>query len=110
MAKAAPAPAASTLDRLPPVAKVGVGLLFLGLFAALYYFMFYGDLESEISAAQQRESGLEAKLGQANASKEAYQKDLEEKTRREQLAREQKKILPDESETPAFLSSLQSVA
>jgi type IV pilus assembly protein PilO len=108
--KAAPAPAASALDRLPPVAKAGVGVLFVALFGALYFVMFYSDVASEISSAQQKESGLVAQLAQANTSKDAYQKDLDEKTRREQLAREQKKILPDESETPAFLSSLQGVA
>src|SRR5689334_19552560 len=108
--KASTAPAGSSLDRLPPVAKAGVGLLFVALFGALYFVMFYGDLESEIASAKQHESALDAQLKQATASKEAYQKDLDEKTRREQLAREQKKILPDESETPAFLSSLQSVA
>src|SRR5262249_33438859 len=37
-------------------------------------------------------------------------KDADEKTRREQHAREQKKILPDDAETPTFLSTIQDVA
>jgi type IV pilus assembly protein PilO len=39
-----------------------------------------------------------------------YNRDLAEKARREQLAVKQRKILPDSAETPAFLSTLQTVA
>lgn len=99
-----------SLDRLPPVAKAFVGLVFMVLVGALYFVIFYGDLESEITSAKQREAQLAGDLSTQNASKEAYQKDLEEKTRREQLAREQKKILPDDAETPTFLAQLQQAA
>ncbi|MCC6553757.1 MAG: type 4a pilus biogenesis protein PilO [Polyangiaceae bacterium] len=109
-AKPTPAQAGSTLDRLPPIAKVGVGALFVLLVGVLYFVGFYADVASEIDAAAQRQQLLQAELSKAQASKEAYQKDLDEKTRREQLSREQKKILPDDSETPAFLSAIQSVA
>jgi type IV pilus assembly protein PilO len=108
--KPAPAQAGSSLDRLPPIAKIGVGALFVLLVGVLYFVGFYADVATEIDAAVQREQALQADLSKAQASKEAYQKDLDEKTRREQLSREQKKILPDESETPAFLSALQGVA
>lgn len=100
----------NALDRLSPPAKAGVGLLFCAMVAALYFVVFYGDIATEISSEQQRETSLQGELQQAKASKEAYQKDLDEKTRREQLAREQRKVLPDESETPAFLSAVQSIA
>lgn len=72
--------------------------------------MFYGDIDNAITNEKNKTAQLEQQLTEANASKDAYQKDLDEKTRREQLAREQKKILPDESETPAFLAALQGVA
>jgi type IV pilus assembly protein PilO len=108
--KASGTPAGSSLDRAPPVAKAGVGVLFMVLFAALYFVMFYGDLETEIASEQRREATLMDELAKANSSKEAYQKDLDEKTRREQQAREYKKILPDEAETPAFLAALQNAA
>ncbi len=41
---------------------------------------------------------------------EAYQKDLDEKVRRETLSQQQKKILPDDPEMPAFLQALQNTA
>ena len=109
-AKPTPAQAGSTLDRLPPIAKVGVGALFVLLVGVLYFVGFYADVATEIDAAVQRQQLLQTELSKAQASKDAYQKDLDEKTRREQLSREQKKILPDDSETPAFLSAIQSVA
>ncbi len=103
-------PAGSTLDKLPPAAKVGVGALFVALVGLLYFVVFFGEIDSQIVAARDLEQNLAGQLGQAEVSKADYQKDLDEKTRREQLAREQKKILPDDPETPAFLSALQSVA
>jgi type IV pilus assembly protein PilO len=109
-AKPAPQQSGSSLDKLPPLAKVGVGALFVVLVGVLYFVGFYADVASEIDAAVKRQQVLQDELAKAQASREAYQKDLDEKTRREQLSREQKKILPDDSETPAFLSAIQGVA
>jgi type IV pilus assembly protein PilO len=98
------------LDRLPPAGKVGVGALFVVLIAALYFVVFYGDVESDRANAQHNESGLRQKLTEAERSREEYQRDAEEKTRREQKLREYKKILPDDPEMPTFLSTIQDVA
>lgn len=103
-------PTGSALDRLPPLAKAGLGLLFMILFGALYFVMFYGDLESSLAAAQQKELALQDEEVKAKDAQAAYQKDLEEKTKREQQVREQKKVLPDEAESPAFLNTIQNVA
>lgn len=103
-------PAGSTLDRLPPIAKAGVGLLFVFLVALAYFVIFFSEVDTELNSARDLEQNLTGQLAQAETSKVEYQRDLDEKTRREQLAREQKKILPDDPETPAFLSALQSVA
>jgi len=100
----------SSLDRLSPIAKLGVGFLFVFAVGVLYFVVFHGDLETEIEQAHNFEHNLEAQLNQAETSKAEYQKDLDEKTRREQLALEQKKVLPDDPETPAFLAALQGVA
>jgi type IV pilus assembly protein PilO len=93
-----------------PVGKFGLAFLFVLLIGSGYLIGFYEELAEQITAAQDREGALRGELQRAQASKEAYQRDLEEKTRREQLGREQKKILPDDPETPAFLSALQGSA
>jgi len=100
----------SSLERMGPVGKFGLGFLFFILIGAGYFIGFYEELAEQITAAQDRELSLGGELQRAQASKAAYQRDLEEKTRREQLGREQKKILPDDPETPAFLSALQGSA
>jgi type IV pilus assembly protein PilO len=109
-AKGSAAQGGSTLDRLPPIAKVGVGFLFVVLIGLLYFVVFYGDVDNDLTQARRDEGRLTAQLAEAVKSKEEYQKDADEKARREQQAREQKKILPDEAETPTFLSTLQDVA
>jgi type IV pilus assembly protein PilO len=109
-AKTASSAGGSSLDRLHPAGKVGLGLLFVVLIGALYFVAFYDELSTQLEGARSREEQLQGELARAEASKVAYQKDLDEKVRREQLAREQKKVLPDESETPAFLSALQGAA
>jgi type IV pilus assembly protein PilO len=106
----APAQGGSTLDRLPPVAKVGVGILFAVLIGLLYFVVFYSDVDNDLTQQVALETKLNGQLADAEKSREDYQKDADEKTRRETQAREQKKILPDEAETPTFLSSLQDVA
>lgn len=100
----------SSLDRLSPIAKVGVGALFVFAVGILYFVVFHGDLETAIEQAHNAEHNLTAQLQTAETSKAEYQQSLDEKTRREQLALEQKKVLPDDPETPAFLAALQGVA
>lgn len=106
----APAQGGSTLDRLPPIAKVGVGFLFAFLIGVLYFVVFYSDVDTDLTSAKNRERQLRQQLAEAEKSREEYQKDADEKTRREQQARAQKKILPDDPEMPAFLATIQDVA
>jgi type IV pilus assembly protein PilO len=110
MAPKPQAPAGSSLDRLSPIAKFGVGALFVVAVGILYFVVFHGDLETAIEQAHNNEQNLVTQLQTAETSKAEYQASLDEKTRREQLALEQKKILPDDPETPAFLAALQGVA
>lgn len=106
----AAAPGGSSLDRLPPIAKVGVGALFAFLIGVLYFVVFYSDVDTDLTNAKRTERSLRGALEAAEKSREEYQKDADEKTRREQQAREQKKILPDDPEMPAFLATIQDVA
>jgi type IV pilus assembly protein PilO len=108
--KATTAAQGSTLDRLPPIAKAGVGFLFAVLIGLLYFVVFFSDVDNDLTNAKNGEKQLTAQLADAEKSRQEYQKDADEKTRREQQAREQKKILPDDPEMPTFLATIQDVA
>jgi type IV pilus assembly protein PilO len=109
-AKPATAPAGSALDRLSPAGKILFGLISAALVGVLYFVFFYAELDSQIESAKQKYTALNSELARAQESKEAYQKDLDEKTRRETLSAQQKKVLPDDPEMPAFLQALQNTA
>ena len=98
------------LANLSIVGKLAIALVFVLLIGAGYFIIFYGDIESQISNEKQNVTGLETELAQAKEAREAFNRDLAELKRREGLLNKQKTILPDEAETPAFLSTLQTVA
>jgi type IV pilus assembly protein PilO len=98
------------LSKLPPIAKVGVGVGLVAAIFVAYYVIFFGDISSSIKAAQSQERQLREDLADARKNEFVYQKDLAELTDREQRQRELEKILPANTEYPAFLSSLQNVA
>lgn len=100
----------STLAKLPLAAKIGVGAGLLALIGIAYFVVFYGDIESSIKAAQGKEQTLRNDLAEARKNEFAYQKDLAELTDRQQRQRELNKVLPAETEYPAFLSAVQTVA
>jgi type IV pilus assembly protein PilO len=100
----------SALAKLPLIAKVGVGAGAMLLVGIAYFVIFYGDIESSIKAAQGQEAQLRTDLGDARKNEFAYQKDLAELTDRQQRQRELNKVLPVDTEYPAFLSAVQSVA
>jgi type IV pilus assembly protein PilO len=100
----------SVLSRLPPAGRIGVGAGLLAVVGVAYFVVFYGDLASSISAAQGKEQTLRQELAGAHKAEFAYQKDLEELSARQQRQRELVKILPSDTEYPAFLSAVQNVA
>jgi len=100
----------SSLAKLPLIAKIGVGAGLIGLLAVCYFVVFYGDIESSIKAAQGQEQSLHNDLAEARKNEFAYQKDLAELTDRQQRQRELNKVLPVDTEYPAFLSAVQTVA
>lgn len=100
----------SALDRLGTAGKLIFALLLLGVGAAGYFVLFYADVDSAIAAENTKSGKLRQDLAKAEQSREAYQKDLDDKTKCSQLEAEQKKILPDDSETAAFLAALQQTA
>jgi type IV pilus assembly protein PilO len=100
----------STLAKLPMIAKIGVGAGVLALIGVCYFVVFYGDIESSIKAAQGQEQARRNDLADARKNEFAYQKDLAELNDRQQRQRELNKVLPAETEYPAFLSAVQTVA
>jgi type IV pilus assembly protein PilO len=103
-------PGGSVLGRLSLPAKFVFGLVLTLVVGALYFVVFFADIDGQISAAQGQRGALQGELAKAEEAKDAFQKDVEEKTRKQALEREQKKVLPDDAETPAFLSAVQQVA
>ncbi len=100
----------SALAKLPLIARIGVGAGALLLVGVAYFVVFYGDIESSIKAEQGQETQLHTDLADARKNEFAYQKDLAELTDRQQRQRELNKVLPTDTEYPAFLSAVQSVA
>jgi type IV pilus assembly protein PilO len=100
----------TTLNRLPPAAKLGVTLGAMSLVAAGYFFGFHTDVTDSLTAAQAAGVTLTDELNKARAAEEAYQKDLAELAEREQHQKELNQILPTTTEYPQFLSAVQSAA
>jgi type IV pilus assembly protein PilO len=100
----------SVLAKLPVLAKVGIGALFVVLIGVAYFVVFYGDLASSIAAEESKETRLRGELSTARQAEFSYQKDLAELSDRQQRQRELVKILPTDTEYPQFLSSVQNVA
>ena len=100
----------SRLERMSFLAKAITGIVFVVLVAAVYFVVFFTAVDGEISQAVDTQAKLSADLKRAQEAKDAYQKDIDERTRRQQAAREQRKVLPDDPEMPSFLSSVQNMA
>ncbi|MFO7178499.1 MAG: type 4a pilus biogenesis protein PilO [Pseudomonadota bacterium] len=99
-----------SLQRLPVPAKVGVAVGLLALVGIVYFVVFYGNVASDIEAAKVEEGRLRMELAEARKAEFAYEKDLSELTARKQQQRELNKMLPTDTEYPAFLSAVQNVA
>jgi type IV pilus assembly protein PilO len=100
----------SGLDNLSMAGKLAVGVLFVLMVGAAYFVVFYGEIDTNITAQLQVLEAKKGELVQAKDADKAYNKDLTELERRKQLARRQRKILPDNAETPSFLDALQTIA
>jgi type IV pilus assembly protein PilO len=99
-----------TFGKHANLAKIGLGAVAVALVALAYFVMFYGDVSDAITAQHQQEGALKSDLATAAQSEFAYHKDLAELAERQQRQRELNKVLPDTTEYPAFLSSVQAVA
>lgn len=103
-------PQVSALGKLSFSAKAVVFLVMIAIVAAVYFVVFFAEVDGQVSLAIAEEQSLRGELQKAEEAKVAYQRDVEDKIRRQQLEREQRKVLPDDSETPSFLAAVQNVA
>lgn len=100
----------STLSRLGWPGKLAVGALMLLLPILGYYIVFHSEIQSEINAAKAKNQNLSQELIAAEKATKNYRKDLEELRERERRRAELAKVLPESTEYPAFLASVQNVA
>ncbi len=100
----------SSLAKLSPPAKVGVGGLLMILVAALYWVVFYSDVSAKIKAAENEQSRLRGELATQQQAQASYIQDKDDLATRQQRQATLNKALPAETEAPAFLSALQQVA
>jgi type IV pilus assembly protein PilO len=98
------------LSRLSPTAKLGLSLAVWGLVLGGYFFLFHGDVDSELESTRTATVTLTDELSQARVAEQSYQKDLAELAEREQRQKELNEILPATTEYPQFLSAVQSAA
>jgi type IV pilus assembly protein PilO len=102
--------AESALAKLPAPARIGISAGLLVIFGLAYYVLFFSDIAGQIETTKAARMQLDSQLAAAKQAEQAYQKDLEELARRRERERELNKILPSNTEYPAFLSAVQSVA
>lgn len=100
----------TALMKLPLWGKVAVGAGMCILTAGAYWFIFYSDTAAKIEGAERQKKALRDDLAQQQQAEASYFADRDELALREQRARELNKVLPPESETDAFLSSVQTSA
>lgn len=98
------------LEKITLPGKIAVGFVFCALLAGAYYLLFYGELSDKTDRARAREKQLQRELADARQNEQLYQRDLAELTDRQQRQNQLAKVLPNTTEYPAFLSSIQTVA
>lgn len=101
---------ANSFAALPVGAKVFVLVLGLVLLTAGYYFGLHMGLEEETEAAIRRSKVLEGQLKEANDRQREYLRLREELGAREQLDKQNLRVLPTNAEIPAFLDDLNRLA
>jgi type IV pilus assembly protein PilO len=90
--------------------KIAAGALIAVLVAVVYFVILYSEVADAIAQQKRQEESLSSDLAQARQGEFAYHKDLAELAERQQRQRELNKILPENTEYPAFLSAVQGVA
>ena len=98
------------LMRLKAPLKVAATAGVLALFGALYYFLFYTDLASDIASAHANQAQLKQEQESYEKRKKEYVAYREELKKLQEEQRELLKALPKKAEIPTFISNIQEQA
>ena len=107
---AAAAGSGFSLSRLPVAAKVGIGVLLATLVFAGYYVILHNDISARIDQEHRTTKDLDSQLVQQRDALKSYLADKDDLTKRQQNERSLNKVLPVDTETASFLSTLQQVS
>jgi type IV pilus assembly protein PilO len=95
---------------LPTGAKYGLLVLGLAVITAFYYFVFHMPLTDEIDTVVAQRQQLQRDLSEAQERQQEFLRITQELAGREAIDRENKRVLPEEAEIPAFLQDLNRLA
>jgi type IV pilus assembly protein PilO len=90
--------------------KLLIGVMLVGLLGAVYYFALHAPLVEEIEAAEARHAQLMAELGRAQQRQAEFLRVRAELDARAALDQQNRRVLPDRAEMPAFLQNLHRLA
>jgi type IV pilus assembly protein PilO len=107
---AAPAKEAQTFGALPALVKLLLGMLIVAVIALVYYFALHTPLVGELEAADGQNQQLRQQLAQAAERQREYLRVRAELDGRAAIDRQNKRVLPERAEIPAFLQDLNRLA
>ncbi len=100
----------SGFDNLPVGGKLFVFVLLLGVVGAIWYFAFYMGISEDLERAQRQTRELQQQVVEAQERAREFGRLTAALAQREAIDRQNKRVLPESAEIPAFLQDLNRVA
>jgi len=107
---AAPVKEAQTFATLAAPVKLVLGLMIGGIIALVYYFALHVPLVDEVEQAEGMHAQLQRQFSEAEERKNEYLRVRAELDGRAAIDRQNKRVLPERAEIPAFLQDLNRLA
>lgn len=101
---------AQTFAGMPAVVKLLFGMLIVAVIALVYYFALHTPLVADLEAADAMNRQLHQQLSQAAERRREYLRVRAELDGRAAIDRQNKRVLPERAEIPAFLQDLNRLA
>jgi type IV pilus assembly protein PilO len=99
-----------SLAKLPLAGKIGLAAVAMLLVFAGFWLLVYTDVSAKKAAADAEKSRLAGELSTQERNKASFIQDKDDLAARQVRQKDLNKALPAETEAPAFISALQSVA